>query len=142
MRPTSNKRLLPYIFFEDLAKAIPWLIHVFGFEERFRLDLPNGAIAHAELQIGDGVIMLGNVGARNTVRPVTVRSSVYVFVDDVDAHHENAKSRGAEIVKPPAEQPFGDRIYLAFDLEGHEWYFAQHVRDVEVEELKKMIGGV
>jgi uncharacterized glyoxalase superfamily protein PhnB len=65
---------------------------------------------------------------------------VYVYVDDVDAHCETAKAAGAEILEPPADQPFGDRIYLARDLEGHEWYFAQHLRDVDVEDLARRMG--
>ena len=80
-------------------------------------------------------------GQRNRDRPSTVRSSVYVFVDDLDAHYQRALTRGAEIVEPPAEQPFGDRIYLAKDPEGHEWYFAQHIHDVSIEDLAARLFG-
>ncbi len=139
MHPTTDRRLLPYLFFENLALAIPWLCDVFGFEERFRLELPNGTIAHAEIALGDGVVMLGNVGPRNTARPAATRSATYVFVNDVDTHCERARSSGATIIEPPADQPFGDRLYVALDLEGHEWYFAQHVRDVAIEDLNRML---
>ena len=131
----------PYLFYEDVARAIDWLGHAFGFSERFRLTAPNGAVAHAELELGSGVVILGNVGRRNAVRPSTVRSSVYVFVDDVDAHHRRAEAAGAEIVEAPADQPFGDRIYLAKDPEGHEWYFAQRVLEVSIEELTRAMRG-
>ena len=86
------------------------------------------------------MVIVGNVGLRNRDRPVTVRSSVYVFVDDVDAHCERARLAGAEIIESPKDQPFGDRTYLTKDSEGHEWYFAQHVRDVSVEELSQALG--
>ena len=137
MQPTTDRKLLPYLFFDDPAAAIPWLCDAFGFEERFRLTLPGGEVAHAEVCIDDGVVMIGNVGPRNAERPKTNRSSVYVFVDDVDAHCERARDNGAEIIQPPADQPFGDRIYLALDLEGHEWYFAQHLRDVSIESFTR-----
>jgi uncharacterized glyoxalase superfamily protein PhnB len=139
VHPTTHLKLLPYLFYEDPAAAVDWLAAAFGFSERFRLALPNGSIAHAELQLGHGVVMIGNVGPRNRDRPTAVRSSVYVFVEDVDAHYERARAAGAVIVEEPADQPFGDRIYLAKDLEGHEWYFAQHVRDVQVAELARLM---
>jgi uncharacterized glyoxalase superfamily protein PhnB len=72
--------------------------------------------------------------------PPTVRSGVYVFVDDVDAHCDTARGAGAEIVMGPVEMPFGDRLYLALDHEGHEWYFAQHVRDVRLADLSDASG--
>lgn len=126
----------PYLYYEDLAAAIPWLCETFGFEERFRVEMPGGAVAHAELQMGDAIVMLGNVGTRNAARPGSVRSSVYLFVDDVDKHCEHADSQGVEIVQQPADQPYGDRIYLALDVEGHEWYFAQRVRQVAIEDVR------
>jgi uncharacterized glyoxalase superfamily protein PhnB len=141
MQRTTQLDVLPYLFYENPRDALQWLSEVFGLSERFRLEAPNGAIAHAELEIGDGVVMIGNVGLRNRVRPSTVRSSVYVFVDDVDAHCQRATRAGAEIVEPTVDQPFGDRVYLAKDLEGHEWYFAQHMRDVSIEDLAARLFG-
>jgi uncharacterized glyoxalase superfamily protein PhnB len=138
---TSHLKVMPYLFYEELGEAIDWLVAAFGCSERFRLTLPNGAVLHAEIQFEDFAIMLGNVGPRNQDRPDSVRSSVYVFVDDIEAHSAHAREAGAEIVEEPEEQPFGDRIYLAKDLEGHEWYFAQHLHDVSVEELAKRMGG-
>ena len=137
----TTQRVSPYLFYEDVGRAIAWLVEAFGFTERMRLTLPGhgGAVAHAEIGLADGVIMIGNVGPRNAARPSTVRSSVYVFVDDVDQHHTRARRAGAEVIEEPADQPFGDRIYLVKDLEGHEWYFAQHLRDVTLEELR--LGG-
>ena len=136
---TTDRTLKPYLYYEDAAAAIDWLTDAFGFTERFRLDAPGGIVLHAELGFKDGVIMLGNVGPRNAVRPEQVRSGVYVYVDDVDAHHERARRAGADIVEPPSDQPFGDRIYLVLDHEGHEWYFAQHIRDVSLDELRKTV---
>lgn len=140
-QPTTHLKILPYLFYENPRAALQWLSEAFGLSERLRLELPNGAIAHAEVEIGGGVVMIGNVGLRNRERPATVRSSVYVFVDDLDVHHQRAMRAGAAIVEPPADLPFGDRVYLAKDLEGHEWYFAQHIRDVSIEDLAARLSG-
>lgn len=141
MQTTTDRTLLPYLFYVDPASAIDWLARAFGFNERFRLTAPNGAIAHAEVEMNDGVVMIGNVGGPNRTRPKSVRSAVYVFVQDVDAHCATARDAGAEIVSEPADQPFGDRLYVALDSEGHEWYFAQHMRDVDTEALQRQILG-
>ena len=140
-QPTTHLKVLPYLYYENPRAALKWLSEAFGLIERFRLELPNGSVAHAELEMAAGVIMIGNVGLRNRDRPPTVRSSVYVFVEDLDLHYQQAVRAGAEIVEPPAEQPFGDRTYLAKDAEGHEWYFAQHIRDVSVEDLAARLSG-
>ena len=127
---------VPFVYFDDVGVAIDWLSKAFGFTERLRLQLPNGFVAHAELALNDAVVMLGGIGAKNAGPPPDrVRSGVYIFVDDVDQHCETARSAGAEILEEPEDQPFGDRIYLARDPEGHEWYFAQHLSDVDVDEL-------
>lgn len=127
---------VPYLYFDDVANGIEWLSAAFGFTERLRLDLPNGLVAHAELELEGAVVMVGGIGQRNAGRPPErVRGGVYIFVDDVDTHFQAARAAGAQIVEEPEDQPFGDRIYLARDPEGHEWYFAQHLRDVDMDEL-------
>ena len=86
--------------------------------------------------------MLANVGPRNAApQPATVRSWVYVYVDNVDEPFERARTAGAMIVSEPEGQPHGARMCFAVDPEGHEWYFAQHLRDVTVEDLEAMFRG-
>ncbi len=89
-------------------------------------------IAHAEMELADAVVMMGHPGPeyRSPRRLGQVTQNVYVYVDDVDAHFKRAKAAGATILEEPADQFYGDRRYGADDLEGHRWYFAQHVRDV------------
>ena len=133
---SRHENAVPYLYFDDVSGAIQWLTRAFGFAERLKLQLPNGYVAHAELELGGAVVMLGGLGRKNAgPPPARVRSGVYVFVDDVDAHCETARAAGAAILEEPEDQPFGDRIYLAIDPEGHEWYFAQHLRDVDVDDL-------
>ena len=136
--PENMPRITPYLFYEDVAKALGWLSQAFGFRERLRMPGPDGIIGHAEMELEDGVIMLGRPGAdyRNPKRLGGVTQNIYVYVDDVDKHFECARRAGAEILQEPADQFYGDRRYGAVDPEGHQWYFAQHVRDVAPEDLK------
>lgn len=141
MTTTTARSALPYLYYEDVAGAIDWLGTSFGLRERFRIAAPNGYVFHAEVELDGAVVMLGALGPANAgPPPERVRSGVYMFVADVDEHHATAREAGVDIVSAPEDQPFGDRIYLARDSEGHEWYFAQHVRDIDVDELKRMFG--
>lgn len=134
-----HKAAVPFLYYEDLAAAVEWLQEAFGFAERMKLTTPEGLVIHAELELDGAAVMLGNLGPKNAGPPPDrVRAGVYVFVDDLDAHHREAVAAGVRVVQPPEDQPYGDRIYLAVDEEGHEWYFAQHLRDVSVEELSEM----
>ena len=136
--PANMPRITPYLYYEDVAQALAWLTQAFGFRERLRLPGPDGGIGHAEVELEDGVIMLGRPGPdyRNPKRLGGVTQNIYVYVEDVDKHFERARRAGAEILQEPADQFYGDRRYGAVDPEGHQWYFAQHVRDVAPEDLK------
>jgi uncharacterized glyoxalase superfamily protein PhnB len=137
--PEEMTRVSPYLYYEDVAGALDFLTKAFGFTERFRMPGPDGKVAHAEMTLLDGVIMLGSPGPdyRNPNHSGGhVNQSLYVYVDDVDAHCETARAAGATIVAEPEDQFYGDRRYGAKDPEGHEWFFAQHVRDVAPEDMK------
>ena len=130
---------MPYLHYEDAVAALEFLTGAFGFREKLRMDGEDGRVVHAEVEIGDaGVVMLGEPGQgykspKNLAAKAT--HSIYVYVDDVDAHFTRAKEAGATIVREPQDQFYGDRSYGAADPEGHEWYFATHVRDVAPEEF-------
>jgi len=138
--PEGAAWVMPYLHYEDATAALEFLTGAFGFRERFRMDGPDGRVAHAEVEMGDGgIVMLGepgdgyqnpkNLGAKAT-------ASIYVYVDDVDEHFVRAKEAGATILREPTDQFYGDRNYGVADPEGHEWYFATHVRDVTEEEMQ------
>jgi len=135
--PDNMPRITPYLYYRDVAAALDWLARAFGFRERMRLPGPGGAIAHAEMECAEGVIMLGCPSAdyKNPRELAQPTQSLYVFVDDVDRHFETAKRCGAKILEEPQDQSYGDRRYGAEDPEGHRWYFAQHVRDVAPEDM-------
>ncbi len=97
-----------------------------------------GRVNHAEVALADGVVMLGCPGPDYQSPKRTGHSHAYVhlYVDDVDAHFEKAKAAGAKILLQPEDQFYGDRRYSAEDPEGHQWFFAQHVRDVAPKDMK------
>ena len=136
--PENMPRITPYLYYEDVASAVDWLARAFGFRERMRMPGPDGKIVHAEMELADGVVMMGCPGPdyRNPKRLGQTTQNVYVYVDDVDRHCERARKAGAKIFEEPKDQFYGDRRYGAEDPEGHQWYFATHVRDVAHGELK------
>lgn len=135
--PAGYPTISPYLLYEDLDAAVDWLIATFGFSEKFRMRGPDGASVHAELAMGDGVIMMGSPGPdyRNPKHLGGRTQLISVYVDDVDAHYQMVEESGAVIVRALADQFYGDRIYGVEDPEGHEWHFAQHVRDVAPEDM-------
>lgn len=133
--------VIPSLFYDDAAAALAWLERAFGFETRLLVTDGKGAVAHAEMSHGDARIMVGPAGWSDWAKSPRSAggantSSVHVAVDDVDAHCAAARAAGAVITAEPADQFYGDRNYRARDPEGHNWTFAQHVREVSVEEME------
>lgn len=121
-------RIAPYLLYEDGVAAIEFLTNAFGFEESMRME-DAGVVNHAELRLGDDVVMLGQSGEdyRSPKNAGHYNALVHVYVDDVDAHFDRAKAAGAEIVMEPTDQEYGDRRYDAKDPEGHFWSFATNL---------------
>jgi uncharacterized glyoxalase superfamily protein PhnB len=123
----------PYLFYKDVGAAARFLSEAFGFTVGFTSPNPEGGLAHAQLQHGSSVIMLGHAGGGglNLVKPASelekLHAGVYVFVADVDAHCARARAAGAKILLEPADQPWGDRMYCAVDLDGQFWMFAKRL---------------
>ena len=134
--PEGMSRIVPFVFYEDVASAIDWLAKAFGFVEQLRYTEDDGSVSHAELRFSDGVLMLGDPGSayESPRHHGHLHGSSLVYVDDVDDHHATAKAAGAEVIDDPADKPYGDRMYSVLDPEGHRWDFCQHVRDVRPED--------
>jgi PhnB protein len=139
--PEGYRNVTPYLIVSDGAGAIDFYRRVFGATERLRMDAPDGKVGHAELELGDSVVMLADEfpdwGARS---PKTVGGSpviVHVYVDDVDAVVRSAVAAGATVVREVENQFYGDRSGLVEDPFGHLWNVGTHVEDVAPEELRR-----
>jgi PhnB protein len=131
--------ITPYLFYADVDAALDWLSKAFGFKPMMKFAGPGGKTNHSAMKLANGeVFMLGCPGPKykNPKRLGNVTQGLYITVEDVDKHYLRAKKAGAKIIDEPADQFYGDRRYSAADPEGHHWYFAQHVRDVSVKEMK------
>jgi len=121
------QRIVPMLVYADAPAAIEFLGKAFGFEVRFRMDVPDGSVGHAELALGDAVVMLASEwpagGVVSPLRLPALHAQLFVRVDDVDAHFERARAEGATIAAEPADQEYGDRTYRAIDPEGQRWIF-------------------
>ena len=135
--PENMPRITPYLLYADVDAAMDWLTRAFGLEERMRIRGAEGKTAHAEMTLADGVVMMGCPGSdyRNPKALGSTTHSLYVYVDGVDRHFARAKEAGAKILNEPEDQFYGDRRYGAEDPEGHQWHFAEHVRDVAPEDM-------
>jgi len=131
-----TQTIFPYLLYHSCEDALDWLSRAFGFEEVLRFTGAEGYVNHAEMKLGDGRLFMGNPGAgyRNPKEQGGETIGLYVYVDDVDAHFERARAAGAEITEELVDQGYGDRRYTALDPEGHKWFFATQIQQVEPEE--------
>jgi uncharacterized glyoxalase superfamily protein PhnB len=120
--------IFPALRYRDAPAAIEWLSKAFGFEAALVVDSPGGDVAHAELKLGEDRVMLGSEsdGSDERLPHKAGGSSVYVIVADPDAHHERARSAGAEIFFEPYDTDYGSREYTARDPEGNFWSFGTY----------------
>jgi len=141
--PPGMQRIIPMLVYRDAPAALEFLSKAFGFRKRDAFAMKDGRIGHAEMALGDNIIMLASVFAEMGQAPPGdggYYSQIFCYVDDVDAHFERARDNGATITAEPADQPFGERQYRAEDPEGHRWIFGKHIKDVSAEEMRQMIG--
>jgi uncharacterized glyoxalase superfamily protein PhnB len=131
--PEQGSTVIAAIRYADAPAAIEWLKRAFGFEEHFVVPGEDGTIAHAQLVLGTGMIMLGSARDDDWARLVkpasaggAVAQSIYVVVEDADAHHARAVEAGAEVVRGPEDTNYGSREYAARDLEGNVWSFGTY----------------
>lgn len=133
--PPDWPQLSSAVFYEDAPAAIEWLEKAFGFATRLRVEDGAGGIVHSELEYGAALVMVGTVRAAEGFQSPRAlgganTQSLFLFVDDVDAHCARARAAGARIFREVSDQDYGeaqDRNYGALDLEGHRWWFAQRL---------------
>jgi PhnB protein len=139
--PDGYHSVTPYLVVDDAAKAIDFYRRAFGAQEIMRMGGPQGKIGHAELKIGDSVIMLADEMPQASCRsPKSLGGSavgIFLYVTDVDTVFNQAVGAGAKAVMPLADQFWGDRYGKVTDPFGHEWSLATHKEDVAPAEMQK-----
>jgi PhnB protein len=137
--PEGYHTITPYLAVDDAVQAIEYYKTAFGAKERVRMGAPDGKIAHAELEIGDSLVMLSDPFPQASTRPPKelggTSASVFMYVEDVDAVVKQAVNAGATITMEVADQFWGDRFGSVQDPFGHSWSIATHVEDVPPEEM-------
>ena len=130
MSEAKRPTLATGVYYRDPQAALKWLETAFGFETTMVVTSPDGTLVHSEMRLGDGMIMIGGEHDERHRSPASTGGvnthSIHVQLESgIDAHCERARKAGAKIGREPADQPYGDRVYTAFDLEGHSWSFGQ-----------------
>lgn len=139
-------RVVPYLMVDGASDAIDFYARAFGAEERYRMAMPDGKVAHAEIVIGGAVVYLadapehmpGEAGHPRKLGGTTVL--LHRYVPDVDAAVAQAEAAGATVLRAPEDQFYGDRAALVADPWGHHWSLHTHVRDVSPEDMAEAMG--
>jgi PhnB protein len=137
--PEGYHTITPYLAVDDAAKAIDWYKKAFGAKERMRMEAPGGKIGHAELEIGDSLVMLSDpfpqASSKSPKQLGGTSGGVFMYSEDVDAVVKKAVDAGATVTMEVADQFWGDRFGTVTDPFGHSWSIATHVEDVPPEEM-------
>jgi PhnB protein len=139
--PDGYHSTTPYLIVDGAAKALDFYKSVFGARERMRMPSPGGKVGHAEITIGDSVIMLADehpeMGARAPKAFGGSPVSLVLYVENVDATVKNAVGAGAKLLRPIEDKFYGDRMGTIEDPFGHHWHVSTHVEDVPPEEIQR-----
>src|SRR5947209_8913109 len=140
--PEGYHTLTPFMTVRDAERAIDFYKRAFGAEERGVMKGPDGKVMHAELKIGDSIIMLADEFPDfGVVSPESqgggTSMGLHIYIEDVDAAFDRAVKAGAKVEMPVMEQFWGDRYGKLKDPFGHRWSIATHTRDLSREEMKR-----
>jgi PhnB protein len=137
--PEGYHTVTPYLAVDDAKAAIDFYERAFGARERTRMPGPDGKIAHAELEIGDSIVMLSDPFPQSTARPPKeiggTSCGVFVYVENIDDFFQRAVDAGATVTMEPEDMFWGDRFGSVTDPYGHAWQIATHVEDVTPEQM-------
>jgi PhnB protein len=147
--PDGYHSVTPYLSIKGASRAIAFYKKAFGAEEIYRLDMPDGRVGHAELQIGDCRLMLADempeMPDAVTRSPQTLKGATAgfnIYVADVDAQFKRAVDAGGIVKRPVQDQFYGDRSGTLEDPFGHVWTVATHIEDVSPAEIKKRMAAM
>jgi PhnB protein len=139
--PEGYHTITPYLAVDDASAAIDYYRRAFGAKERVRMSGPGDSIMHAELEIGDSLVMLSDpfpqASTRNPKELGGTSASIFVYVDNIDELYKQAIDAGASSLMEPDDMFWGDRFGSVQDPFGHSWTIATHIEDVAPEEMEK-----
>ena len=135
--PKGFGTVTPFLTVTDAAKLIDFLQQAFAAKVHFRMDAPDGSVRHAEVKIGDSMIMIGQVQAGREM-PLML----HLYVPDTDALYRSALAAGATSIREPADQFYGDRSAGVRDLWGNQWWMATHMEDLSQEEIERRMAAM
>jgi PhnB protein len=141
--PQGHRTVEPYLAVKDGARALDFYKRAFGATEVYKLFLPDGRLGHAEIRLGECIVMLSDefpeYGGKTPQTLGGTPVSIHLYVDDVDAFFKKALAAGAVERKPVMDQFYGDRSGQLEDPFGHLWWVATHKEDIAPEELQKRV---
>ena len=139
--PDGYHTATPYLIIKDAARALDFYKKALGAEELFRMAGPGGKIGHAEIKIGNSILMLADehpeMGYKGPQSYGGTPISIMLYVEDVDAQFQKAVAAGAKVKRPLKDQFYGDRSGTIADPFGHEWTIATHKEDLPMEEIER-----
>jgi PhnB protein len=139
--PEGYHSVTPYLYAKGAAHAIEFYKRAFSATERMRILQPDGRVGHAEIHIGDSIIMLADEFPEMDVRsPQSLGGSpvsIHLYVEDADVMFNQAVTAGAKVKRPMADQFYGDRVGGVEDPFGHTWWISTHKEDLSPEEIAK-----
>jgi PhnB protein len=139
--PDGYHTATPYLIMRDATRALDFYKKAFGAEELFRMPDPSGKIGHAEIKIGNSILMLADevpeMGYKGPQSYGGTPISIMLYVEDVDAQFQQATAAGAQVKRPLKDQFYGDRSGTVTDPFGHEWTLATHKEDLSMEEIER-----
>jgi PhnB protein len=141
--PEGHRTVTPYLAIKNAVKALEFYKKAFGATERYKLIMPDGRLGHAELGLGDSIVMLSDefpeYGGKTPETLGGSPVSIHLYVNDVDVFFKSALAAGAKERKPVMDQFYGDRSGQLEDPFGHLWWVATHKEDVAPEEMQKRV---
>jgi PhnB protein len=132
-KPADYHTVTPYLVVDGAERLIAFIADVLDGSEMMRLPGPDGRIGHAEMRVGDSVVMLADAPSPDAM----TRAMLHVYVPDSDATYARAMAAGATSLREPRTEFYGDRMSGVRDALGNEWYFATHVEDISEEEMAR-----
>ena len=137
--PEGYHTVTPYLAVDDASAAIEFYKRALGAKERVRMSTPDGKVGHAELEIGDSLIMLSDPFPHSQTTPPAelggTTGGAFLYVEDVDSAFQQAIDAGATVAMAPEDMFWGDRFGSVMDPFGHNWSFATHMEDLTEEEI-------